>query len=118
MLKRKYDLSKIMRRAWEFVRSAKMNISSALKRAWKEAKEMAEEAKNGRFQKIPDSGRGARRAVFEMAAGIQAENGIDFLIIDATAPFRAIRRSGIRWKEKFYKCAKDRIVPFVCFRYN
>lgn len=43
---KKYDLSKIMRRAWEFVRSAKMNISSALKRAWKEAKEMAEEAKN------------------------------------------------------------------------
>ena len=42
---RKYDLSKIMRRVWEFVRSAKMNISSALKRAWKEAKEMAEEAK-------------------------------------------------------------------------
>ena len=43
---RKYDLSKIMRRVWEFVRSAKMNISSALKRAWKEAKKMAEEAKN------------------------------------------------------------------------
>lgn len=43
---KKYDLSKIMRRAWELVKKTRMTISSALKKAWKEAKEMAEEIKN------------------------------------------------------------------------
>lgn len=37
---RKYDLSKIMKRAWELVKTAGMTISSGLKKAWKEAKEM------------------------------------------------------------------------------
>ncbi len=35
---KKYDLSKIMKRAWEYVRRFKMTISSGLKRAWMEAK--------------------------------------------------------------------------------
>lgn len=36
---KKYNLSKIMKRAWELVRKAAMTISSALIQAWKEAKE-------------------------------------------------------------------------------
>lgn len=39
---KKYDLSKIMRRAWELVKKAGMTISVGLKKAWKEAKEMGE----------------------------------------------------------------------------
>lgn len=38
----KYNLSKIMKRAWELVKSTKLSISEALKNAWKEAKEKSE----------------------------------------------------------------------------
>lgn len=38
----KYNLSKIMKRAWELVKKAGMTISSGLKKAWEEAKEMGE----------------------------------------------------------------------------
>ena len=43
---KKYDLSKIMRRAWELVKKAGLTISFGLKEAWKEAKMMAKEIKN------------------------------------------------------------------------
>ncbi|MCD2493649.1 hypothetical protein LQE92_13640 [Lacrimispora sp. NSJ-141] len=39
---RKYNLSKIMKRAWELVKKAAMTMSAALKKAWREAKEMKE----------------------------------------------------------------------------
>lgn len=39
---RKYNLSNIMKRAWELVKKAGETISSGLKKAWKEAKEMKE----------------------------------------------------------------------------
>lgn len=35
---KKYNLSKIMKRAWELVKMFKETISSALKKAWREAK--------------------------------------------------------------------------------
>lgn len=35
---KKYNLSSIMKRAWELVKKAGMTISSGLKKAWKEAK--------------------------------------------------------------------------------
>lgn len=37
---KKYNLSAIMKRAWELVKNAELTISIALQRAWKEAKEM------------------------------------------------------------------------------
>lgn len=37
---KKYDLRKIMKRAWELVKAAKMTISAGLKKAWEEAKTM------------------------------------------------------------------------------
>lgn len=40
---KKYNLSKIMKRAWELVKTAGANISGALKKAWEEAKNMVEE---------------------------------------------------------------------------
>ena len=40
---KKYDLSKIMKRAWELVKKAGMTISSGLKKAWQEAKEVKED---------------------------------------------------------------------------
>lgn len=42
---KKYDLSKIMKRAWELVKKVGMTISSELKKAWEEAK-MVKEIKN------------------------------------------------------------------------
>lgn len=35
---KKYNLSKIMKRAWELVKKTAMTISSALKKAWREVK--------------------------------------------------------------------------------
>ncbi len=43
---KKYNLSNIMRRAWELVKKMGMTISSGLKKAWKESKEMKAEIKN------------------------------------------------------------------------
>ena len=37
---KKYDLSKIMKRAWELVKKMALTMSAALKRAWAEAKEV------------------------------------------------------------------------------
>ena len=37
---KKYNLSAIMKRAWELVKKAELTISIALKKAWREAKEM------------------------------------------------------------------------------
>lgn len=39
---KKYNLSKIMKRAWELVKKAGLCISEGLKLAWKEAKNMGE----------------------------------------------------------------------------
>ena len=39
---KKYNLSKIMKRAWKLVKKAGMTISSGLKKAWKEAKTVKE----------------------------------------------------------------------------
>lgn len=39
----KYDLSKIMKRAWELVKKAGMTISSGLKQAWAEARSLKEQ---------------------------------------------------------------------------
>ena len=43
---KKYNLSKIMKRAWELVKEVGMAISSALKKVWKEAKSVTTEVKN------------------------------------------------------------------------
>lgn len=43
---RKYNLSSIMKRAWDLVKKSGMTISSGLKKAWEEAKHMANEIKN------------------------------------------------------------------------
>lgn len=39
---KKYNLSKIMKRAWELVKKAGLSISEGLKKAWKEAKKLEE----------------------------------------------------------------------------
>lgn len=40
---KKYNLSNIMKRAWELVKKAGLTISEGLKKAWKEAKEVKED---------------------------------------------------------------------------
>ena len=49
---KKYNLSEIMKRAWEIVRSAATTMSAALKQAWKEAKEMMEKKQFTGFAKV------------------------------------------------------------------
>lgn len=49
---KKYNLSNIMKRAWELVKKAGLNMSEALKKAWKEAKNVKEKLnKVARIQK-------------------------------------------------------------------
>ena len=43
---KKYNLSRIMKRAWEFVKKERMDISSALKKSWMEEKKMEEKMKD------------------------------------------------------------------------
>lgn len=38
---KKYNLSRIVKRAWELVKKSALTISSGLKKAWEEAKAMA-----------------------------------------------------------------------------
>ncbi len=51
---KKYDLSKIMKRAWELVKKMSLSISEGLKKAWKEAKNIKE--KFDRVAKIQKTG--------------------------------------------------------------
>ena len=39
---KKYNLSNIMKRAWELVKKTAMTMSAALRQAWKEAKKMGD----------------------------------------------------------------------------
>ena len=47
---KKYNLSNIMKRAWELVKKAGMTISSGLKKAWKEAKTIEKKIFEGRME--------------------------------------------------------------------
>lgn len=49
---KKYNLSNIMKRAWELVKKAGMTISAGLKKAWKEAKEIMEKIKFEKTAKV------------------------------------------------------------------
>ena len=49
---KKYNLSNIMKRAWELVKKAGMAISAGLKKAWKEAKEIMEKIKFEKTAKV------------------------------------------------------------------
>lgn len=53
----KYNLSSIMKRAWEMVKKVGMTISEGLKTAWKEAKAMAEKKEFNGFVKLVIAGR-------------------------------------------------------------
>lgn len=49
---KKYNLSNIMKRAWELVKEFKITISSGLKKAWKEAKEAMNKIKFNSVAKV------------------------------------------------------------------
>lgn len=51
---KKYDLSKIMKRAWDLVKNFGMNISSGLKKAWEEAKKVEETMREKVIAEIND----------------------------------------------------------------
>ena len=49
---KKYNLSRIMKRAWEIVRKAKIKFSEALKFSWLIAKREVDLKNNGPSQKV------------------------------------------------------------------
>lgn len=49
---KKYNLSNIMKKAWELVKKAGLNISSALKKSWEEAKKMIGKKKFSSNEKV------------------------------------------------------------------
>ena len=49
---KKYNLSKIMKRAWELVKRLRVTMSAALKRAWCEAKAAAQKISFKGFAKV------------------------------------------------------------------
>ena len=49
---KKYNLSRIMKRAWELVKKAGMTISSGLKQAWREAKEVKKNLKEQLIKRL------------------------------------------------------------------
>lgn len=56
---KKYNLSNIMKRAWELVKKAAMTMSAALRQTWKEAKEIVEKIKftgRAKIAKIENGG--------------------------------------------------------------
>lgn len=53
---KKYNLSEIMKKAWEFVKSFGMSISSGLKRSWSEAKRAAGMEGYGKQASVLDGG--------------------------------------------------------------
>lgn len=53
----KYNLSSIMKRAWELVKKIGATMSEALKKAWKEAKSMAEKKEFNGCEKLVITGR-------------------------------------------------------------
>ena len=55
---KKYNLSKIMKRAWELVKKAGMTISSGLKKAWEEAKAAMQKIKFETHAKVAKIERG------------------------------------------------------------
>lgn len=52
---KKYNLSSIMKRAWELVKKAAMTISEGLKKAWAEAKEVKKEFEGYATLQIKDA---------------------------------------------------------------
>ena len=49
---KRYNLRKIMKRAWEMVKTLGFSLSSALKKAWEEAKVLANKIKFEKYCKI------------------------------------------------------------------
>ena len=47
---KKYNLSNIMKRAWELVKKSGMTISSGLRKAWEEAKKIEKKIFKGRME--------------------------------------------------------------------
>ena len=50
---KKYNLSAIMKRAWELVKKAGLSISEGLKKAWKEAKKATKKIKFNGYAAVP-----------------------------------------------------------------
>lgn len=75
---KKYNLSNIMKRAWELVKKTAMTMSEALKRAWKEAKVMAEKIKFKGHARIAWIYKGERSATL----GTENESNCDYFVFN------------------------------------
>ena len=112
---KKYNLSKIMKRAWELVKKAGLCISEGLKKAWKEAKHMGEITK-GSVKQIAwaqDIKEGAIKAL-NLSLEINKENG--YLVSIREKNLVDIEKvNDAKWFINLFITAKENYKAEICF---
>lgn len=112
---KKYNLSNIMKRAWELVKKAGLCISEGLKKAWKEAKNMGEITK-GSVKQIAwaqDIKEGAIKAL-NLSLEINKENG--YLVSIREKNLVDIEKvNDAKWFINLFITAKENYKAEICF---
>ena len=112
---KKYNLSNIMKRAWELVKKAGLCISEGLKRAWKEAKHMGEITK-GSVKQIAwaqDIKEGVIKAL-NLSLEINKENG--YLVSIREKNLVDIEKvNDAKWFINLFLTAKENYKAEICF---
>lgn len=112
---KKYNLSKIMKRAWSYVKTAGLCISEGLKRAWKEAKHMGEITK-GSVKQIAwaqDIKEGVIKAL-NLSLEINKENG--YLVSIREKNLVDIEKvNDAKWFINLFLTAKENYKAEICF---
>lgn len=112
---KKYNLSKIMKRAWELVKKAGLCISEGLKKAWKEAKHMGEITK-GSVKQIAwaqDIKEGVIKAL-SLSLEINKENG--YLVSIREKNLVDIEKvNDAKWFINLFITAKENYKAEICF---
>lgn len=112
---KKYNLSNIMKRAWELVKKAGLCISEGLKKAWKEAKHMGEITK-GSVKQIAwaqDIKEGVIKAL-NLSLEINKENG--YLVSIREKNLVDIEKvNDAKWFINLFITAKENYKAEICF---
>ena len=112
---KKYNLSNIMKRAWELVKKAGLCISEGLKKAWKEAKTMGEITK-GSVKQIAwaqDIKEGVIKAL-NLSLEINKEN--NYLVSIREKNLVDIEKvSEAKWFINLFLTAKENYKAEICF---
>lgn len=114
---KKYNLSNIMKRAWELVRKAGLCISEGLKKAWKEAKHMGEITK-GSVKQIAwakDIKEGMIKAL-NISLKNEKESGSNYFVSIREKNLIDIEKiSDAKWFINLFITAKEIYKAEICF---